>query len=127
MKISHDLEMRLIKIIDIGYITCLYFFAGYFGAKYLDLFFDKLLGKIDVKKKYSKIKIIFHLLIQISITGIVSYIGRNLIQMIPFPLDKYHGFDHLKVKEVSSGGLLTTFLVLFQSNLQKRFLYLKEK
>ncbi len=125
MEISNDIKIRLIKIIDIAFITCLYFFSGYVGARILDKFFDKFLGKLN-KKKHSKQKIIFHILIQVSITGIVSYIGRNLIQMIPFPLDKLYGFNHLKVKEVTSGGLLTGFLVLFQSNLQEKIGFLKK-
>ena len=113
-------------MIDIGYITCVYFFAGYLGAKYLDLFFNKYLGKIDPGTKYTKNHLISHILIQVSITGIISYIGRNIIQLIPFPLDNYHGFDHSKVKEVSSGALLTVFLVMFQNNLSNKITYFKQ-
>jgi glycopeptide antibiotics resistance protein len=57
-------------------------------------------------------------LIEMSLTGVFSYIGRNIIHLIPFPLEGFYGFKHLKVKEVNSGALLTTFLVFFQSNLQ---------
>jgi hypothetical protein len=124
---NKEFEMIIIKIIDIGYITCIYFSVAYISAKYLDKLFNKMLGKIDPKKKYSKMHIIIDILIQTAITGIISYIGKNLIQIIPFPLNQYHGFDHMRVKEVNSGALLTSFLVMFQTNLQNKIMYLRQQ
>ena len=122
---NHDIVMRSIKIIDIGYITALYFIAGYYAAILLDTVFNKYFGNAETNKTYSKTKLIVYIIIEIAIIGIISYILRNLIQMIPFPLDHYNGFDHMKVKEVSSGTLLTVTMILFQSNVQNKIIYLK--
>jgi len=122
---NHDLLMRSIKIVDIAFITTLYFLVAYYLAKALDFVFTKYLGKIEQGKKYTKFRLMSEIIIQISITGILSYIGRNVIQMIPFPLDKIQGFDHMKVKEVSSGALLTALLTFFQTNLINKINHLK--
>ena len=59
-------------------------------------------------------------------TGIVAYIGRNVIQLIPFPLDGLYGFIHMRVKEVSSGSLLTSITSMFQLSLQEKITYLRK-
>jgi hypothetical protein len=48
----------------------------------------------------------------------MCYIFRNLVQEVPSPFDGYNGFQHLKVKEISSGTLLTTLAFFFQNNLR---------
>ena len=66
-------------------------------------------------------------MIQIIFIGIVAYIFRNIIQIIPFPLDGIYSFKHLSVSEVKSGGLLTTFIVLFSVGFQNRLLNFRKK
>ena len=120
-----EIIIRFIKIIDIAYITCLYFFFGYFIALYSDKYFDEIFYLNDDYK--TKLRLIFEILIQIIFIGIVAYIFRNIIQIIPFPLDGIYGFKHLSVSEVKSGGLLTTFIVLFSMGFQNRLLSFRKK
>jgi predicted neutral ceramidase superfamily lipid hydrolase len=126
MNQNHDMELRLIEIIDICYITLLFVSFAYIIAKILDKLFDKIFGKIHIKKKYSQFRIFSEIVIQLIITCIMAYLARNLIQSIPFPLNNYYGFDHLKVKEVNSGAVLNMFLVAFQSNLQNKLKYIRD-
>lgn len=121
----NDVEMRSIKLLDIGYITCVYFFIGHYLAKFLDSIYNKYLGVINPNKKYNQTLIISEVILQTVVTGIVVYFGRNLVYYIPFPLNRYHGFDHMKVREVTSAGFLSTFLIMFQYNMASRIIYLK--
>lgn len=121
----NDVEMRSIKILDIAYISVLYFFLGHYIAKILDYIYNKYLGVIDPNKKYNQLILIIELIFQMAVTGIIVYFGRNLIPLIPFPLNKYNGFNHMKVKEVTGAALLSTFMVMFQINMASRITYLK--
>ena len=122
---SNELLFRTIKIIDIAYITLLYFIIGYHSSYFLNEIFVKLYGT-DFEKK-TNFRLLMEVFTQIACIGIVSYIGRNLAQIIPFPLDGVNGFVHSKVKELSNGAFLTVFLITFQYSMQDKLLFIKNR
>jgi hypothetical protein len=122
--VTKDIFLRSIKIVDIAYITVLYFIVGYILGFNIDLLFKKIYGT-DFSKK-TKFVLLLEVLLQIVCIGIISYIGRNLVQMIPFPLNGVLGFDHMKVKEVAQGAFLTIFIVMFQYTMQDKLIYIKD-
>jgi hypothetical protein len=52
--------------------------------------------------------------------GVLIYIVRNLIELVPFPLDNYHGFSHKKVKELSSAMVFSFTFLLFSKYLKAK-------
>jgi hypothetical protein len=121
--LTKEIVIRSIKIVDIVFITVLYFLAGYGLAILLDALSEYFYGSEFSKK--SRLVLIWEGVSQISLLTVISYIGRNIIQAIPFPLEGVYGFEHLRVKEVMSGGLLTMFTTLFFYNLQNKLLYIR--
>lgn len=112
---------RLIKIIDLGFIITIYGIGGLFCAKGL----DNLYGNFDIEKekKKSKIRVIFEMIGMLWLAGIVIYLFRNLMRIIPSPFHKLYGFDHNKVKELESMFIFTYVLFYFQKSLKAKMEY----
>lgn len=125
MNYKKELIIRSIKIIDIGYITVIYVILGIFLAKLC----DKQLGKFEEKKANEKsiFQHMIELILLLWFIGIVIYIVRNLVPLIPFPLDGYYGFKHLKVKELTSATFFTISFMYFQVYYQNKIKYIFSK
>lgn len=120
---ANDLLMRGIKIIDIGYITVLYIMFS-IGIAYIT---DKVMGKFDEKKQRnkSKVRLTIELICEMWIYGVFIYIVRNLVGLIPFPLDGYQGFEHSKVKELTAvnPSVFTFTYILFSDYLKNKLAF----
>jgi predicted PurR-regulated permease PerM len=125
MPLLQDILIRLNKIIDIGFITIIYFIMGAVFAFIITNFQDTF-----DSKKYDKktlITSIFILIIIIWIDGVLIYIARNLIEFIPYPFDNLFGFDHKRVKELGATTAFTFVLLYYQPNLTNLTIYLKNR
>ena len=113
--------IRTIKIIDIGYITFIYFILAFFISVNL----DNLYGKFDKKNEDTKntVLILLEIIAQIWFLGVIIYIFRNIVELIPYPLDGILGFDHKRVKELHTASIFSVILILFQKQLQEKLQY----
>jgi hypothetical protein len=120
--IKKEIIVRSIKIIDIGYITAIYLILGILLAKIC----DKYLGKFDVNKEKKKplYKSILELILYFWFIGIIIYVVRNIVPLIPFPLNGIYGFDHMKVKEVTSTATFIIVFLYFQNHYQQKIKYI---
>ena len=120
-----ELIVRSIKILDIGYITIIYVMLGIILAKLC----DKKLGDFDEKKadKKSIYQHIFELILLLWLIGVIIYVVRNLVPLIPFPLDGLYGFNHLKMKELTSATFFTISFMYFQVYYQNKIKYVFSK
>ena len=122
---QHDLAMRSFKLIDIGFITCIYFFLGFACA----MAYDRVLGTFDEEahRRKSALRISIELILHIWSIGVLTYFARNLVPMIPFPLDGVMGFQHLSVKEVTLATVFVLVLISFQDNLRAKMKHLMNR
>ncbi len=123
MTLQTEIIIRSIKIVDIAYITVLYFFVGFFVAVYSDKFFVHIFGTEDTDK--TNAQLVYEIVIQLVCISILIYIFRNIVQLIPFPLNGVYGFNHFRVKEVSAASLLTITILLFSANFQNKLTVLR--
>lgn len=112
---------RAVKICDIGFVTIIYFILGVTFAK----LFDLLYGKFDENREKYKSKIIQTLeLIGIMwVYGIVIYMVRNVVEIIPSPLDGIGGFEHHRLKELKSAPVFVFIFLYFQTYFLSKLKY----
>lgn len=109
---------RFIKILDIGYVTMIYFFLAIIIAVLL----NKLYGDYNEQdeSKKSVFRKSMDAIGMIWINGIIMYIVRNLVPLIPSPFNNIYGFKHAKLKELESAYVFDFVLIYTQTNLVKR-------
>ena len=125
MNYKKELILRGIKIIDIGFITAIYLLLGIVLARVC----DKINGTFDKEKENKKPlwKILLEVTLYLWFIGVVIYTVRNVVPLIPFPLDGMYGFNHLMVKEVTNAMAFTITFMYFQKYYQDKIENLLER
>jgi hypothetical protein len=120
-----NLEFLFAKILDIGVVTIYYFILGILISFAIDMYLGDF--KEDDYKDTSSAFIFAEICAHLFILGVVSYVLRNIVERIPFPLEGFGGFTHYRLKERHGGIVLTFVLFFFQSNLNAKIMYLKRR
>jgi hypothetical protein len=108
-----------VKILDIGLTTAYFFIVGLVAAKVCDYIITFLFGD-DSKNNWNTYPLIpftLNIVGHLFFIGIVAYVLRNLIHLIPYPFDGVAGFQHDRLKELNGGAVLLFMIFLFQTNL----------
>ena len=122
MPLLQDFLIRTNKMIDIGYITTIYFILGAIVANTITKFQTEFNNKDEDKR--TVIMSSLSLILLIWINGVLIYFARNLVELIPYPFDNFFGFHHKKVKELGAATAFTFVLLYYQPNLNKMMKYL---
>jgi hypothetical protein len=122
--LKKELKIRSIKMVDLGFISVLYFILGIISAKIFDKGYNLILGKYDEEKekKKSQLQLFIEICIHFTFIGIFVYIIRNLAEKVPFPLNGVAGFNHMRMKELTgTTNLVFGFVFMFyQANLRNK-------
>jgi len=110
---------------DIGYITALYFIAGILLAKLCDTIFDLLFGTHDdaAEARKSALRQMLELIGMFWIIGILAYLARNVVELIPSPFDSVAGLKHLQVGDLRQAPIFMFIFLLFQDHLVNKIRY----
>ena len=123
MKINKKkIILKIIKIIDVAYITIIYLILGIIGARMCDKYFGKF--DEDNEKKKPLYKSMIEISLYLWFISIIIYIVQNIVPLIPFPLNGIYGYKHLKVQEVTSAGIFAVGFLYFQENYQDKIKYI---
>jgi len=119
--LKKEAVIRSIKMMDIGILTVLYFILGYIFSWLI----NKIYNNFDPNTAPMKFLLFLEICGQLFIIGILVYILRNLIELIPFPLEGIYGYQHTKVRELYSGGIALTFGIFYaQENIKEKLNYM---
>ena len=122
MPVLQDILIRGNKMIDIGYITTIYFILGAIVANMITNFQTEFNSKEEDKR--TVINSTLRLILLIWTNGVLIYFARNFVELIPYPFDTFFGFHHSKVKELGAATAFTFVLLYYQPNLNKMMKYL---
>ena len=122
MPLLQDLLIRGNKMIDIGFITSIYFILGAIVANMITKFQTEFNNKEEDKR--TVINSTLRLILLIWTNGVLIYFARNFVELIPYPFDTFFGFHHNKVKELGAATAFTFVLLYYQPNLNKMMKYL---
>lgn len=125
MNYLKEIIIRMIKLLDIGYITTIYVILAIILAKLCDKYFGKF-DEVSEEKK-PLIQSIIELILHLWLIGITIYIVRNFVPLIPFPLNGIYGFNHLKVKELSTATIFSIVFIYFYQYYQNKIKYILSK
>jgi len=119
--LQNDILMRSIKIVDIGYINAINASLAIIFAQLV----DKIMGKFDEKtdEKKSILILTIEFICIFWLYGIIIYIARNIVNSIPFPLDGYEGYDHMRLKELNMPLIFSFTFILFCSFVKEKTAY----
>jgi hypothetical protein len=120
-----NLPFRAVKVLDIAYISAIY----YISALYLSVYIDKLYGAFDraAADRKSTARLIAEVVGQIAIITTISYVMRNLVEVIPSPLHGVAGHDHYRLKELAGATMFIIMFMFYQRNFKARAEYLYER
>lgn len=110
-----------VKLLDIGLVTIYFFILGLAAAKA----FDAIMGEFK-EENFDDVplwQLFLQIVTQLFALGIIAYILRNVVKLIPFPLNGVAGFQHQRLKELDGGEVMALVLILFQRNLIDKVLY----
>ncbi len=120
-----DWILRGIKILDIGYVTSIYFVFGYLSA----FAYDKILGEFDEEaaKTKSTLRLSTELMFHVWTIAVLTYVIRNVAELIPFPLHGVYGFNHYRVKELTIAPMYSLVIIVFQDHLRAKMRHLFDR
>lgn len=118
-------SQNVLKVLDIGYITVLYFTLGYF----VSIFVNKIVGPFDeAEAKRKTVSLLFlEVLFHMYIMGLLIYFLRNIVVKIPSPFEGIGGFQHQRVPELKSSFVLSFVLLYYQRTLKHKLDHLSKR
>ena len=120
---------RLIKMIDIIYISILAVIFGFALAYVSDIIFGNFeKEKYDNEVKQNKeirYELFIKMVIVVSYSSIILYLLRNFIELIPSPFNGICGLKHTEVKEIET--VTGIIFVLFFSYQYDFLEYVRDK
>ena len=116
-----DIPFRLIKILDIGYVTAIYFVVAIILAK----IFDEMYGPFNkaAEEKKGMLQRTVELILMMWVYGIVIYLIRNIVELIPSPFDGMYGFEHDRLAELKYAAVFTFIFLYFHSYFREKLMY----
>jgi len=123
-KLQNELIIRSIKILDIGYIALLYFIPAMVLAQLMDQLYGEFDKDAELKKSMWQRAI--EIIGLLWINAVILYIVKNLVELIPSPFHGLYGFNHFRVRDLTSAAMFTFVFLFCQNAFRSKLLFFKD-
>ena len=121
-----DINFKIVKMTGIIYCAIMMGFPALIITIIMNILYTKYVKESQEEKNNMYLQI-FHILLLIGLFGIISYLIRRVVRRIPFPLDKFYGFDYMRLKELNESSTFTAiFLISFSIIVQRKIDYIQK-
>lgn len=116
---------RVIKVLDIGYVTTIYFIVAFC----ISVAIDKVMGVFDpdAYEKRGSLTILFELIAHTYVLAVIIYATRNLVELLPSPLHGVYGYDHMRLKEMTNAAIFSVILLWNQKYMLAKMNFLHDR
>lgn len=122
---THPIMYRIVKSLDIAILFGIWTVLGFLIGKELNKLFPVFIEKKYNKKNY--ITILLEVWIQFACVGIIVYVIRNIIELIPSMFENKYGFTRKRLKELNSTVPLIWIMLYYQDTAKAKLTYLHQK
>lgn len=115
---AHEIWIRSIKLLDIGYVTAIYLLVAVFLSNVI----DRALKPVDESMERQK-SLLRRTIEIIGITWLLVatiYVVRNLVELIPSPFHGIAGFDHFRLKELKFAAIFIFIFLFLQTHFRNK-------
>ncbi len=128
MKLGDDIRLIGVRVLAILYICMLYVCLGIMITYWLDEFgYHDIFVDSEDDNTNSIPVLIYELGLMIGILGIIAFLGRSIVQLIPFPLNGICGFQYEHVRELTSGAVFFVIMFNFSASIQHKISTLQDR
>jgi hypothetical protein len=120
-----SMQFRIVKALDISYLTVIFFTFGFIISMILDKHFGKFNSEEADKK--STLRLLVEIVLHVCLLGVIIYAVRNIVEKIPSPFEGKYGFQHKKLKELGNASVFIFFLMFYQKHLQEKMNYVYKR
>ncbi len=112
----YPFQRFFIRLIDIGLLGIYFVILSIAFSIGIEYVFIEIFGK----KPINTFLLILEILLYAVAIMIISYIIRNIVELIPFPLDKLYGYNHKRISELKGGVIFAFAIIIFMKNFKRK-------
>lgn len=120
LTMHHEVALRLVKILDAGFLSSIYLLISVTVANKLNYYFEGLDEKKEHKKTFLR-----RTLELLGITWLlvaIIYIIQYLVEFIPSPFHAIAGFNYYRPKDIEYTGIFIFILLFLQTHYRERLI-----
>lgn len=105
-----------IRLLDVGLLGIYFLFFSIVFAISIEYVLIEMFGR----KPRSTFLLILEIFLYAALIMIISYVIRNIVEIIPFPFDSMYGYSHQRISELKGGVIFAFAIIIFMKNFKKK-------